>query len=228
MAVDPKNKHVNALIDNVHEVDRLKKLRPPLKRHASPSDNKDLEVLYKSCIVLLVACWEAYVEDLASAALEYLMAECKDHTALPPYVLDRIASTHSGQKVWELAGDGWKKVLRDNLKSVLAKTTGALNTPKTAQVDELFLKTLGVPKLSSGWNWTGITPDQAARALDDLVMLRGSIAHRVVASRNVERDDVKNARDLVYHLAVCSHNATGEHLKTIVGQVPWNRVKYGT
>src|SRR3989304_10589246 len=226
MAVDPANKHVIALIDNVREVDRLKKLRAPLRATAS-SGSKDIEVLHKSCIVLLVACWEAYVEDLVSAALKHLMTTCKDHTAIPPYVLDRIASSHTGAKVWELAGEGWKNAQKDNLKGVLAKTTGALNTPKTAQVDELFHKSIGLSKLSSHCSWGGRTADQASKSLDDLVSLRGSIAHRVVASQKVEPADVKNARDLVYHLAVKSHNITAEFLKAQVGSVPWTRVKYG-
>jgi len=41
------------------------------------------------------------------------------------------------------------------MKAVLAKTTGALNTPRTAQVDELFRKVIGLDRLSSSLELEG-------------------------------------------------------------------------
>ena len=227
MPVEPENKHVNALIENVGEVGRLRLFRAPVAKTA-PAAVHDHEILHKSSIVLLVACWEAFVEDLVTEALCHLVASSTNHKKIPKNVLERISSTHTGMKMWELAGDGWKSVLKDNLKSVLAKTVGVMNTPRTAQVDELFQKTIGLEKLSSNWKWDGFTVEQASSALDDLITLRGSIAHRVTASRKVELNDVKDARSLVYCLAVRSHNTTTEFLKAQVGSTPWKRIKFGT
>jgi hypothetical protein len=226
MAVEAKNKHINALVDNVREVERLQGIHSQITTKG-PGRKHNVEVLHKSAIVLLVACWEAYVEDLIGAALNHMIVSCKDHKAFPKYVLERIASGHPGLKAWDLAGDGWKKTLRDNLTQVLVKTTGTLNTPKTAQVDELFQKTIGLPQISSSWHWKGRSVAQVTTALDDLVTLRGSIAHRVSAARNVQLKDVKEARSFVFRLAVRSHNHTCTFLKAQVGSAPWVGVKFG-
>jgi len=219
-------KHVKALMDNVSEVDRLRRIHSQITTKG-PGRKTNVEVLHKSAIVLLVACWEAYVEDLVHAALDHMIDSCKDHTGFPEYVLERIASAHAGLKAWDLAGDGWRKALRSNLKDVLARTTGTLNTPKTAQVDELYHKALGLQHLSSSWYWKGRSVAQVTRALDDPVTLRGSIAHRVSAAKNVTLQDVKKARDLVCRLAVKSHNRSCTFLEERTGSAPWAPVKYG-
>lgn len=226
MAIEAKNKHVNALIANVKEVERLQSIHSQITTKGT-GRKYNVEVLHKSAVVLLVACWEAYVEDLIGAALGHMIDSCKDHKAFPKYVLDRIASIYSGPKAWELAGDGWKKALHDNLTQVLSRTTGTLNTPKTAQVDELFHKAIGLQQLSSSWHWKGRSVAQVTEALDDLVTLRGSIAHRVSAARNVRLKDAKEARNFVFRLAVRSHNHTCTFLKAHVGSSPWLGVKFG-
>ncbi len=226
MPVDPNNKHVNALIENVKEVGRLHQFRSP-SNNTEPAATHDREILYKSSIVLLVACWEAFVEDLVSEALGHLIASSADYRTVPKNVLERITSTHTGMKMWELAGEGWRSVLKDNLKSVLAKTVGVMNTPRTAQVDELFYKTIGLEKLSSNWTWDGFTVEKATTALDDLITLRGGIAHRVQSAKKVELADVREARKLVYCLAVRTHNTATVHLKTQLGSAPWKRIKFG-
>lgn len=136
-AMPPTAPHMTALIENVKEVDRLRGIHSQITTKG-PGRKHNVEVLHKSAIVLLVACWEAFIEDLAASGLEHMIAKGTDHKVFPASVLERVSSTHAGLRAWDLAGDGWKTALRSNMKAVLAKTTGALNTPKTAQVDELF------------------------------------------------------------------------------------------
>jgi hypothetical protein len=226
MAVEAKNKHVNALIANVNEVNRLKQIHGQITKKG-PGRKHDVQVLHKSAIVLLTACWEAYVEDLVTAALEEMISAAKDHKVFPKYVLERVGSNHSGVNAWDLAGAGWKQALRGNLSGVLARTTGALNTPRTAQVDELFHKVLGLDNLSSSWFWAGRSVEQSTKELDELVTLRGSIAHRVSTSKAVTLKNVTDARSFIYRLAVKSHNRTCEHLKSHVTKSPWARVQFG-
>lgn len=221
-----KIKHMDALIDNVHEVDRLIMIHGQITKKG-PGHKHDVRVLHKSAIVLLVACWEAYVEDLIGASLEHMIACAKDHTVFPKYILERVGGDHSGINAWKLAGTGWKKALRGNMKGVLARTTGALNTPRTAQVDDLFHKVIGLPSISSSWYWPGRSIQQAADALDGLITLRGSIAHRVAAGKSVNLKDVTDARAFVYRLSVKSHNRARQYLATQVGKPPWSPVYFG-
>jgi hypothetical protein len=212
--------HFEDLVENLAEVKSL------LAIHASvagtgPGRKWGVEVLNKSAIVLVVACWEAFVEDTVEAALKFMVENATDHTIFPKSVLERVASKHSGPAAWSLAGEGWKKAMRDNLSEVLAKTTGALNTPRAAQVDELFSKTIGLQNLSAHWRWTGRSAATSIDLLDQLITLRGSIAHRVKSSRSVVKRDVHEAIDLVRRLAAATHNTTRSYVEQRTGHVPW-------
>ncbi|MCW0390252.1 MULTISPECIES: MAE_28990/MAE_18760 family HEPN-like nuclease [Xanthomonas] len=225
MPISESNKHTLLLIENVREARRLRSLASRADQ-ASVVSSHDSEVLCKSSVVLLVACWEAFVEDLINHSLDYLVANTPNPQGLPKIVLERVGSTHAGIKAWDLAGDGWKRALRDNLQTVLATTTGKFNTPRTGQVDELFKKTLGLESISREWTWDGTTQEEAGAALDDLIALRGAIAHRVKTASEVSVEDALNAERLVYNLAVRSHNAVVDFLKQQVGSSPWKRLSY--
>ncbi|WP_407306138.1 HEPN domain-containing protein [Desulfosporosinus sp. SB140] len=72
-----------------------------------------LEVLNKSAVVLITACWEAFVEDLAIEAFDHMLGHCQQYSQFPDGVR-RIAgktlrSSLDERKIWELAGDGWKQ-----------------------------------------------------------------------------------------------------------------------
>jgi hypothetical protein len=79
--------------------------------------------LNKSAIVLLTACWEAFIEDAASAAFEFLLNESSDATKLPKEILKRVAKfvkeDKNELKVWDLAQSGWKQVLHDYKRQML-------------------------------------------------------------------------------------------------------------
>lgn len=209
-------------ISNVKEVDHLSDIyaavAPP-----GPGRKHKVAVLHKSGIVLLVACWEAFVEDLAGNGLAFVIQHAPDHSLIPEDVRERIANRLQGKRAWDLAGDGWKQACRDHLKEVLARTIGNLNTPKTAQVDEVFEKVLGLRQISSKWSWRGRSTRATNNALDELVSLRGSIAHRVSAARNVRKSDVAEAREFLSRLAVKSHNAVNRHIASILGDPPWEK-----
>lgn len=226
MVASSDHGHMANFISNVKEVDRLSEIHAAVTKKG-PGRKHNVEVLHKSGIVLLIACWEAYVEDLATNGLSALIDRASSHTKIPPEVLERIAGKLQGMKAWDLAGDGWRRACRNHLKEVLARTTGALNTPRAAQVDELFEKALGIKALSSSWTWQGRTARSSQKSLDDLVTLRGSIAHRVTAARSVGKADVEEARELISRLAVKSHNAVNKHLDRLLGERPWEGFWYG-
>jgi len=226
MAIPASNKHTKALTTNLGDITRLKDIHARITPKG-PGRKHDVEVLHKSAIVLLVACWEAFIEDMAEPTLNWMIVNAKGHKVFPESVLERISSTHQGSKAWLLAGDGWKQVLRDNLKEVLARTTATLNTPKSEQVDALFEKTIGLKTLSAASHWKGRPAEQSRKSLNDLVTLRGSIAHRVSGARHVRVKDVSEAEDLICRLAVKSHNAVCIHVYRIFRRTPWALIKYG-
>ena len=225
MALPKDVKHVHRLIDNMVEVSRLLDIHTDLSG-TGPGRRRDVEILNKSAVVLLVACWEAYVEDTAQAALDFMVRNCTDHSCFTAPVLERVASKHSGPKAWDLAGNGWKQALRDNLSEILVRTIGALNTPKAKQVDELFEKTIGLKNLSSSWKWKGRTASQASKAIDDLVTLRGSIAHQVKTSSAVRKKHAKDGIHLISRVAAKTSNVVRVHVRARIGKYPWSGVSY--
>lgn len=219
------NNHGNAFIDNLIEVDRLSSIHRQVTS-SGPGRKYDVQVLHKSAIVLLVSCWEAYIEDLARELLIHMTAEADDPKVFPNNVLKIAASINSGMNSWKLAGEGWKQVLHGNLDRVLAKTTGSLNTPKTAQTNKLFLETVGLQDIASNWLWQGRKAEDAQKQLDRLVSLRGDIAHRVTTSSSVTLKNVRSARGLINRIAVKSHNAACAHLERQIGSSPWVRMRF--
>lgn len=211
--------HLDNLTSNVVEVDHLLSHHPAM-RTATRGRQHNVEVINKSCIVLLCACWEAFVEDLAAAALETLIELGGTHRVFPETVLASVASGQQGLKAWELAGDGWRDVMRSNFSAALKKT-GAFNTPKTQNVDDMFRKTLGIEKISVAWKWRGMPAGRAASKLDEFVSLRGDIAHRVAGAHVVTLDEARGARELMFRLAVLTNNAVVGFLQSKLNGDEW-------
>lgn len=217
--------HIIQFEANIDEVRRLLNIHKQLAGDG-PGRKVDVEVLNKSAIVLLVACWEACVEDMAAAGLDFMIRTASDHGVFPESVRTRVSSQKNGLKAWELAGDGWKQALRDNYQAVLKKTTGILNTPRAPEVDELFAKTIGLDDLSKSWQWKGRTRNSAVSGLDTLITLRGAIAHRVKHTHAVRKKDVVANSDLLHYLATKSSNRVMSHIEATVGKSPWGPVSF--
>lgn len=190
-----------------------------------------VEVLNRSALVLLVACWEAFVEDLAKEAFDAMLATAPDHKVFPNKVLalasKSLRSDNDARKVWKLAGDGWKTVLLAHRERVLGESVGKFNTPKSEKVQSLFTDLIGYSDLCGQWSWQGMPSGRAKKRLDELVTRRGEIAHRVTAGASVLKRDVREARRLVVRLAVVTANRIGGYVKNRTGQTPWGETWSG-
>jgi len=190
----------------------------------------NVEVLNKSAIVLLVACWEAFVEDLAEDAFSILLRRAAKHDVFPQKVLseaaDPLKESRDSRQVWQLAGDGWREVLRKHKESLFARYIGKLNTPKPEQVDALYESLLGIKAISGTWHWSHMSSQASITKLNELVELRGSIAHRVSASRTVLRSDVLNYSDFVNRVAMQTSNAARSFLLKTTKKEPWPEFSY--
>ena len=184
-----------------------------------------MEVLNKSAVVLLVACWEAYIEDLATTAFEYMLTQVTDANAIPARVLvsavEGLKNSQDARAVWALAGDGWRAVLQAHKADVLLDHVKGLNTPRHKQIDSMFDSLLGLRWLSNGWRWQGMTVARSRDKLDGLVTLRGDIAHRVAASTSVLKRDVIDYAEFIWRLATTSSNSVRAHLIQFTPGEPW-------
>jgi hypothetical protein len=219
--------HIEALNKNTSEVQRLIEIHTAVAGHG-PGRKHDVEVLNKSGLVLLCACWEAYVEDLAAAAITQLIKRVRSHEQIPVRVrtniTEALVAEKDRRKLWELAGDGWKSVLEQHG----IKRINAFHAPHTKNVDELLMRTIGAPDVSASWRWKGMSASKAKRALDKLVELRGGVAHRVGAAEHIGKRRMSRAIGFVERLATRSHNHVHTHLRKCTGEEIWPRFSYGS
>jgi hypothetical protein len=190
------------------------------------------EVLLKSCVVLLVACWEAFIEDTAETALEFILKKVTSPSQLPKglkkYVAESVKDDKNDLKVWELAGDGWKVVAKTHCKAMLSKHLGPFNTPRAANVDGLYKSVLGLEDVSSCWRWKNMSNKSAKDKLSEVVSLRGAIAHRVQATKRVSRAVADRYAMHFLYLSIKTTNHVREHLHAVTGSYPWDEVSYNS
>lgn len=222
----PRPTHLDNLSANLAEATRLVEIHTELTGEGR-GRRHNVAILNKSGIVLVVACWEAYIEDLATNGFTWLLANAATPTAFPTKVLTLASKEHreaaDARRVWELAGDGWRTALERHRAVVLDRYVGKLNTPRPAQVDSLFGDLIGLAMVSSSWRWGGVPNEKIKDSLEELVTRRGEIAHRVKTSRAVLKREVKSATELVERLAIRTSNTVRQFLMTkVAGPEPWH------
>lgn len=195
-----------------------------------PGYRHNLEVLNKSAIVLLVATWESYVEELASNSFDFLINNCGGHSKIPNKVLTqaskRLKESKNELDVWQLAESGWVSVLSAHKQDAINKYVKTLNTPRASNVDNMFESLLGINAISQHWFWKGMSNKRAISKLENLIQLRGEIAHTVQASSSVPKVKVTEYKTFLVRLATISHNRCTKHLHTICGKQPWTTYRY--
>jgi len=133
---------------------------------------KSLGFLTRSAVIMLCAAWERFNEDLLLEAIDVINRGIKSPNKLPIEVQKTISKKVTGHrhelKTIEMAGDGWKRLWR----GFAEEETERFNTPKQAQLKELFLRYLGVSDFTAFW-----IPRHVGK-IDKFVEIRGEIAHK--------------------------------------------------
>ncbi len=209
---------------NKADVDRLLHIHDDISG-GGPGRKHGVEVLNKSAIVLITASWEAYVEDVAKEAFD-LMLEGKTKPDSWPNKVRALASktlreSKNELDVWELAGKGWKKVLKSHRQEAVQRWVGKLDTPKSAQVAELFETLLGLKNVCAHWSWQSMSPTQAAKKLDSYITVRGAIAHRTRHDEAIKKGWVRDYLAHVERLVALTDGAVCNHVVEVTGVFPW-------
>lgn len=209
---------------NKSDIDRLWEIHTAVAGGGAGRKHQ-VEVLNRAAIVFITACWEAYVEDAATEAFDFLLAEAVNATQVPAKVRTlaskELKEASDTKRVWELADAGWRVVLARHRQSVIDKWVASLNTPKSRQVDELFEELIGLTSLHSKWSWQGMSADDAKKKLDEYITMRGQIAHRVKHDEEVYKAWGTDYLAHVERLVEKTDSAVAEHLNGLVGKRPW-------
>lgn len=221
--------HISSLRKNRREINRLLEIHTEIAGDG-PGYKHNVQVLNKSAIVLLLACWEAYIEDLAENCFKMMLSNPRAPNIFPEHVLAIAAKEikKNDIDIWQIANSGWKDILKYHKEKILTKyiERGSFNTPSPKNIDFLFSNLIGMPPLSRKWYWSGMSVDKSKDKLNKLIELRGNIVHRVQTSKNVTKLDVNDNKEFILRLAVISNNRAINYLKDKIGHKPWHTTRY--
>ena len=155
----------------------------------------EFEVLHKSAIVLLTACWEAYIENSLTEAIRAIASSLKDPLDLPEDLRRSIALTKSAKLSvssknelypWYFVGDRWRSLLLEFSKLKISE----LNTPDSSSVREAMKSLLEIPDLTESWGRQGNAAKDAADQLDEYLIDRHMIAHGAILGKKFTKSYV--------------------------------------
>jgi hypothetical protein len=221
--------HVAAFERNLGDVTRLLEVHSLVAGRVAGRASA-LQVLNRSAVVLLAACWEAFVEDLAIAAFDLLLTNCPEPSVFPRKVRAKatraIRENKNELAIWALAGNGWRDVLTHHRDETIQAAIETFNSPKALHIDYLYNNLIGLPKLSSHWRWPGMSPESVRKKLDRLLIIRGDIAHRARHSSSVKRPELDDFIAFAYRLSIRSHNAVATHLAEVTSKNLWPQIEH--
>lgn len=220
-AFDANIKDVTALIE-LYETVVLFAKNNTEKTSIEPSD---YDVVLRSAIVLIVTYWEAYIEDIIQEAVNHLVAKVQSSEELPKELKKTLATEIKKDShelaVWQLAGEGWRKLLQSRLVNLADARNRSFNTPKAQQTVEFVERALGLEDISLAWSKDDLQPELARKGLDMLVEIRGQIAHRGKIDPPITLATVENAKNFITKLVSKTGGAINSHLKKHAKQGLW-------
>ncbi len=221
MAVVCKERHLENFKGNLQDVVRLIEIHRALAGDRQGRRYR-LECLNKSAIVLILATWESFIEDLAQDAFECMLDNAQVHTVFPRQVQDLVwkeLKSSNTSDAMAMIGAGWKAAFASHRQKVLDKhiVRSSFNTPSGEKIDILFAELIGLNAVTSHWKWRGMRHSTAVNKIIALIDLRGAIAHRAEADDAVVKQKVLEYSKLIVRLAWRTRNAVRDYLASTLG-----------
>lgn len=208
---NPFNEITSNFIDHLYEVIIL------LNISNKETDQKAINVLLKSSIVISVAYWERFVEDLIVYGCKFIAKGLRNPQDLPTIVKESLACYIVPDKkdnnkkafsdsVWSFSGEGWvcQYISYSNF------LTKSLNTANTQNVKELFWKVFGIRDVFVDWITPYPTPEENIDSFNSFIKKRHEIAHgsensmveldlsKIVSYNKLEIELVKHLSDQLW------------------------------
>lgn len=178
--------------------------------------------ILRSAVVLMVAAWEQFIEQLAVNTVQTLTDRLRNPDPLPEKVKDVIALRsvtedrnnvrRFSRTVWQFADRGWKKAYIQFCERLTEK----FNTASVENTKKVFFNVLGVDDVTAHWVFNSLSAEDCAGRLDDLVDMRHDIAHGA-NSRTAELTDtyVTNLIEFTANIADLTSQTVFENASTI-------------
>ncbi len=196
---------LDALQVALADVDNLIEHHPKTAEPGRGRPSTDEGPLLRSCVLLIYAAWEVYVEDSLVCVVQQLAEGAgPDHLpkALRAFVADAV-----GADPWQLAGEAWRPAA---VAAIVTRVRGGededsfgVNTAGPRQINALHDQVLG-ERLLNRCRWQKMPTTRVKQELASLVRIRGAIAHTGKAPGPLHLKGVRDWRSFVQRL--------GEHL----------------
>jgi len=171
-------------------------------------------VIFRSAVVLLIASWEQYIEQLAESSITVLTNRLRDSSTLPENVKQSTALFSISEKrnnlrefsesVWLFADKGWKIAHIKYCKNL----TSHLNTASPSNVKDLYWNVLGIRNVTLVWSFQELSPEQCVEKLNDVVDLRHDIAHGTNARANeLTQENIRENVEFISSIANTTYQA---------------------
>ncbi|NLI36977.1 MAG: hypothetical protein GX416_10760 [Bacteroidales bacterium] len=202
-------KTLNSFRKNIQEARLL------LEFSTNTEDETKNNVVLKSFVVISVAYWERYVEDLLIEGCDFIADGLRNPLDLPEItkqaVVDSTVLKHEtnllarSTSIWGFSGDGWTK----QYKSFVEKVVGSFNTANSKNVKEAFWKVFGIRDVFQNWSSTDPLAPMDTDVLDKFINKRHEIAHgSSEAMKGFDSLMVDSSSNLLLNLA--------EHVEEVV------------
>lgn len=188
-----------------------------------PGRRYAVDALNRGSIVLSVAAWDAFIEDLARANSLVLARRLKGPKRLPDGCRDAFLNwmiaiqdlskptKEAKRTIWSMTGPGWRLKFAEYSR-IKSQSYG---TPNAKRIRKLFKDSLGLEDITSSWGHRRWGPDTYCEKLDQLLDLRHRIAHGTIDNETVGKTKAREAERLISNLAARSVIATERHLKQL-------------
>lgn len=190
---------------------------------AEAGRRRGYDALNRSAVILAVAAWEGYSEDLLQYAVARVVRHMKSPNQLPQTVREAmIAHLHdtenwskltssSKASLWGLTGEGWRTAYVTYARAKIV----SLHTPDFKNLKKLYAGVIGLPDISSLWRARRWTAADYVVRLDALLKLRHRIAHGAIGDETVGKTKAANAVALIERLAGWTDKSMIAHLADI-------------
>ena len=214
----------NTAIIRLHE--RLTDARRLIEIHEectglNPGRRAGYDALNRSTVILAIAAWEGFIEDLLKSAVEHIAKRADGPSALPVNVRDALIA-HQYEKhgwgrlgkttkdsIWALTGRGWRLVYIQYAKERIT----ALHTPNYENVRKLYSSTIGLTDFAADWGARRWTAQDYMDRLDKLLVLRHRIAHGQIGQETVGKGRAQKAVNWIDRICGWTDKTTARHAR---------------
>ena len=186
-------------------------------------DSSKKNVLLKSSVVIAIAYWERFIEELLLEGSKYISDGLRNPLELPTIVKQKIALFSNefdrnsnpeafSKSIWGFAGSGWTERYQQYTQALAER----LNTANPKNIRDFFNFVFGIRDVFNGWNNKG-DPGKELTLFNDFITKRHEIAHGSnLALKGLDKQFVESCVDLEVELANHIENTTWPNILPIV------------